>query len=108
MPGPTLVTVAVANWRVGDHPENTDYIMAGVEDTGTLLDQRRGWGGEQMYAALRRACAAVHPGGRVVISEPPVGDPVDRWPPDLLLDIGVVRLPSPPQVASFQRQPLTP
>ena len=52
------MVVAVANWRVGDHPENTDYIMAGVEDTGTLLDQMREWGAEQMYVALRRACAA--------------------------------------------------
>jgi Ser/Thr protein kinase RdoA (MazF antagonist) len=50
--------VAVANWRVGDHPENTDYIMAGVEDTGTLLDQMREWGAAKMYAALRRGCAA--------------------------------------------------
>jgi len=49
--------VAVANWRVGDHPDNSDYIMAGVEDIGTLLDQMREWGTERTYTALRRACA---------------------------------------------------
>jgi len=52
------MTVAVAHWRVRDHPENTAYIMAGVEDTATLLDQMREWGAERMYARLRRACAA--------------------------------------------------
>lgn len=52
------MAVAVAHWRVRDHPENTAYIMAGVEDTGTLLDQMREWGAERMYAELRRACAA--------------------------------------------------
>jgi hydroxylysine kinase len=49
--------VSVAHWRVRDHPENTAYIMAGVEDTATLLDQMREWGAERMYARLRRACA---------------------------------------------------
>ncbi len=49
--------VAVANWRVCDHPENTAYIRAGVQETGALLDQMREWGAERMYAALRRACA---------------------------------------------------
>jgi len=52
------MAVTVAHWRVGDHPENSDYIMAGVEDTGTLLDQMREWGAERMLEALRRACAA--------------------------------------------------
>jgi Ser/Thr protein kinase RdoA (MazF antagonist) len=49
--------VAVAHWRVREHLENTTYIMAGAEDTATLLDQMREWGAERMYAALRRACA---------------------------------------------------
>ena len=52
------MAVAVAHWRVRDHPENTAYIMAGVEDTATLLDQMREWGAERVYARLRRACAA--------------------------------------------------
>ncbi len=49
--------VAVANWRVCDHPENTTYIMAGVAETAALLGQMREWGAERMYKALRRACA---------------------------------------------------
>jgi Ser/Thr protein kinase RdoA (MazF antagonist) len=51
------VSVAVADWRVRGHPENTAYIMAGVEGTATLLEQMREWGAERMVAALRRACA---------------------------------------------------
>ena len=51
------MSVAVANWRVCDHPENTDYIMAGVQETGELLERMSGWGAERMYTALRRACA---------------------------------------------------
>ena len=49
--------VAVANWRVCDHPENSDYIMGGVEEAAALLDQMREWGAERMYDELRRACA---------------------------------------------------
>ena len=51
------VSVAVAHWRVRDHPENAAYIASGVEDTAALLDQMREWGAERMVAALRRACA---------------------------------------------------
>ena len=49
--------VAIANWRVRDHPENTDYIMAGNEGAGKQLDRMREIGAEHMCAALRRACA---------------------------------------------------
>jgi len=49
--------VAIANWRVIDHPENTDYIMAGNEGAGKQLDRMRELGAERMYSALRRACA---------------------------------------------------
>jgi 4-aminobutyrate aminotransferase-like enzyme len=49
--------VAVANWRVSDHPENTDYIMGGIQENEALLDQLRAWGPERMTTALRRACA---------------------------------------------------
>jgi len=48
--------VAIANWRVRDHPENTDYIMAGIQRAGTQLDRMRELGAESMYLALRRAC----------------------------------------------------
>ena len=49
--------VAIANWRVRDHPENADYIMAGNEGAGKQLDRLRELGAGRMYAALRRACA---------------------------------------------------
>jgi Ser/Thr protein kinase RdoA (MazF antagonist) len=51
------MAVAVAHWRARDHPKNTAYIMAGVDDTAALLDEMREWGAERMVAALRRACA---------------------------------------------------
>jgi 4-aminobutyrate aminotransferase-like enzyme/Ser/Thr protein kinase RdoA (MazF antagonist) len=49
--------VAIANWRVGDHPENADYIMSGVQKYGALLEEMQEWGSDRMYAGLRRACA---------------------------------------------------
>ena len=49
--------VVIANWRVCGHPDNTDYIMAGIQKTGTQLNWMRESGSERMYAALRRACA---------------------------------------------------
>jgi 4-aminobutyrate aminotransferase-like enzyme/Ser/Thr protein kinase RdoA (MazF antagonist) len=49
--------VTIANWRVRDHPENTDYIMAGTQNAGIHLDRMRDLGAERMYSALRRACA---------------------------------------------------
>ena len=52
------IEVAIANWRVRDHPENTDYIMAGNQRAGAHLDRMRELGPERMYAALRRACAS--------------------------------------------------
>ncbi len=49
--------IAIANWRVADHPENKDYIMSGVRKYGTLLEDMQEWGRDRMVAALRRACA---------------------------------------------------
>jgi len=49
--------VTIANWRVCDHPENTTYIMGGIQEAGTQLDRLREIGAEPMYTALRRACA---------------------------------------------------
>ena len=51
------MSVAIASWRVGDHPENTDYIMSDAQKYGTLLEQMRDLGSDRMYARLRRACA---------------------------------------------------
>ena len=48
--------VTIANWRVCDHPENTTYIMAGIQEAGAQLDRLRKIGAEPMYTALRRAC----------------------------------------------------
>ena len=49
--------VAIGNWRVGGHPENSDYIMSGVQEHGALLEQMQEWGTGRMYAGLRRACS---------------------------------------------------
>ena len=49
--------VAIGNWRVGDHPENRDYIISGVQEYATLLEEMQGWESDRMYAGLRRACA---------------------------------------------------
>ena len=49
--------VAIGNWRVGDHPENRDYIISGVQDYATLLEEMQAWENDRMYAGLRRACA---------------------------------------------------
>lgn len=48
---------------------------------------------------LTISASLVRPGGRVVISEPPEGD---RWPPLLLAELGVERLPFDSRVAVFQ------
>jgi len=52
-----VMYVVIASWRVGLHPENSDYIMSGAQKYGTLLEQMREWGSDRMYARLRRACA---------------------------------------------------
>ncbi len=53
----TAMYVAIASWRVDTHPENTDYIMSGVQKFTTQLAQLREWGSDRMYERLRRACA---------------------------------------------------
>ena len=49
--------VVIANWRARNHPENFDYIMAGVTRAEAQLKFMREWGGGRMYTALRQACA---------------------------------------------------
>ncbi len=51
------MAIAIANWRVLDHPENTTYIMDGVPAIGVQLDRMLDSGPDRMYSALRRACA---------------------------------------------------
>jgi 4-aminobutyrate aminotransferase-like enzyme/Ser/Thr protein kinase RdoA (MazF antagonist) len=50
------MNLAIAAWRVGDHPENTDYIMSGADEFWRLLQLMREWGPDLMYARLRHAC----------------------------------------------------
>jgi 4-aminobutyrate aminotransferase-like enzyme/Ser/Thr protein kinase RdoA (MazF antagonist) len=61
------MSIAVANWRVRDHPDNAAYIMDGIEETGALLGQMREWGADRMYEALRQACATPV---SIAVSEP--------------------------------------
>lgn len=48
---------------------------------------------------LRIAARFVVRGGLIVVSEPPSGD---RWPPALLVDVGLTRRASDPRVACFE------
>jgi len=52
----TAMTIAIASWRVCDHPENRDYIMAGIGENKKmlvwLLDQKS----EKFHECLRKAC----------------------------------------------------
>jgi 4-aminobutyrate aminotransferase-like enzyme/Ser/Thr protein kinase RdoA (MazF antagonist) len=51
------IHVAISNWRVGSHPENSEYIMSSVQEYGAVLEEMRRWSKDRMYTALRRACA---------------------------------------------------
>jgi 4-aminobutyrate aminotransferase-like enzyme/Ser/Thr protein kinase RdoA (MazF antagonist) len=53
----TAMFVAIARWRVGNHPENTEYIMSSVKEYGTLIGRLQELGRDRMLAGLRRACA---------------------------------------------------
>jgi 4-aminobutyrate aminotransferase-like enzyme len=50
------MNLAIASWRIGDHPGNTEYIMSGVDEFWTLLQQMREWGPDLVHARLRHAC----------------------------------------------------
>ncbi len=52
----TAMTIAIAAWRVGDHPENYDYIMAGVDGSKTMLAWLLDRKSELFHACLRNAC----------------------------------------------------
>jgi 16S rRNA (guanine527-N7)-methyltransferase len=61
----------------------------------------RGFGAPER--TLRAGVHVVRPGGRIIVSEPPVPSP-SRWPPALLRQLGVAALPSPDRrVAVFSR-----
>jgi Ser/Thr protein kinase RdoA (MazF antagonist) len=48
--------VVISAWRAGDHPENIEYITAGVEDNSKMLDRLIEQGPDSFHARLRQAC----------------------------------------------------
>ncbi len=51
------MNLAIASWRVGDHPENTEYIMEDIDEYWTLLQQMREWGPDLVHTRIRHACS---------------------------------------------------
>lgn len=75
-----------------------EHVVVRCADVAELIDEvvrgeiapfdvvtARGFGPPEF--TLRSAAAITHPAGRIVISEPPVGD---RWAPSLLAELGLV------------------
>jgi Ser/Thr protein kinase RdoA (MazF antagonist) len=52
----TAMTIAIAAWRVGDHPENHAYIMAGIDENKTMLAWLLDRKSPRFHASLRDAC----------------------------------------------------
>ena len=52
----TAMTIVIAAWRVVDHPENYDYIMAGVDENKTMLAWLMDRKSDRFHACLREAC----------------------------------------------------
>ena len=52
----TAMAIVIASWRVVDHPENYDYIMAGVDDSKQLLAWLLDGKSAGFHASLRKAC----------------------------------------------------
>jgi Ser/Thr protein kinase RdoA (MazF antagonist) len=48
--------IAISAWRAGDHPENIEYITAGMEENWTMLEWLIERGPSFFHASLRRAC----------------------------------------------------
>ncbi len=51
----TAMTIVIATWRVGDHPENYDYIMGGVDGNKTTLAWLLDGKSDSFHASLRSA-----------------------------------------------------
>jgi Ser/Thr protein kinase RdoA (MazF antagonist) len=49
--------ITIANWRASDHPENSEYILDGVNEFWELLQCFLEAGPGRAYATLRDACA---------------------------------------------------
>jgi len=52
----TAMVIAIAAWRVGDHPENHAYITAGIDDYETMLAWLLDRKSDFFHACLRNAC----------------------------------------------------
>ncbi len=52
----TAMAIAISAWRVGDHPENHDYITAGIDGHKTILEWLSGPRSDFFQACLRNAC----------------------------------------------------
>jgi len=52
----TAMTIAIASWRVCDHPENHDYFMAGIGENKKMLAWLLDRKSEPFHAGLRKAC----------------------------------------------------
>ena len=50
--------ITIASWRASDHPENSEYILDGVNEFWELLQRFLEAGPEHVYATVRDACAA--------------------------------------------------
>jgi len=48
--------IAISAWRAGDHPENIEYITAGVEENWLMLERLVEFGPDFFHAGLRHAC----------------------------------------------------
>jgi hydroxylysine kinase len=48
--------IAISAWRAGDHPENIEYITAGIEDGWTMLEWLVERGPDFFHTCLRHAC----------------------------------------------------
>jgi len=49
--------ITIASWRASHHPENTEYILDGVNEFWELLQRFLEAGPERVYATVRDACA---------------------------------------------------
>lgn len=70
--------------RCADAADLADEVVSGSTPAFDAVTAR-GFGPPDVTLRLARACLA--PAGRIVISEPPVGD---RWDQDLLAELGLV------------------
>jgi hydroxylysine kinase len=50
------MSIAISAWRSEDHPENIEYITAGIEDNWRMLERLVERGPNLFHAGLRHAC----------------------------------------------------